>query len=520
MDLASHLLQLLDNPSLGILEQAQLRCRLARELEEAGDYEAARRAMGPLWQRIGERPLIDSLDERTAAEVLLRAGTLSGWIGSASQVEGAQEIAKDLISESATIFESLGETARTAEAHIDLAICYWREGAFDEARVTLGQALSRLTEEDVELRARVFLNSTVVEVSARRLHDALRIITEAAPVFAKSRSHALKGKFHLELALVLRLLGASEGRGDYIDRALVEYTAASFHFEQAGDTRFRAAVENNLGSLFTTLGKYGEALEHLERSRRLFVALKDQARTAQVDDTRARAFLAQGLNFRAEEVASAAVRTLERGEEPSLLAEALTTQGTALARMGRPEQSRTALKRALETAYRAGDPESAGVAALSMLEELSDHLTTIEQKEIYERADDLLAGVQQPAILLRLRECARKVLAGRMAELALNEAAISPEAINAALEEISEPSLDAPWEDFSLDEEVRRIERRLIERALKEAGGSVSRAARLLGFKHHQSLNSLIESKHPDLRNQRIPAKPRKRSHTGRREKP
>jgi tetratricopeptide (TPR) repeat protein len=301
----------------------------------------------------------------------------------------------------------------------------------------------------------------------------------------------------------------------------VEYSAASFHFDQAGDTRFRAAVENNLGSLFTTLGKYREAQEHLEHSRMLFVALKDQTRMAQVDDTRARAFLAQGLNFRAEEVASAAVRTLERGEEPSLLAEALTTQGTALARMGRPEQARSAFERALETAYRAGDAESAGVAALSMLEELGDKLTTFEQKEIYERADDLLSGVQQPAILLRLRECARQVLAKRMAELDRDGAASALDGVNdASQQQAAEGSLANPWEDFSLDEEVRSIERRLIEWALEEAGGSVSRAARLLGFKHHQSLNSLIETKHPDLRDKRIPARPRKRSNTGRRENP
>lgn len=509
MDLASHLLQLLDNPALGSIEQAQLRCLLAKELEEAGDYEAARRAMGGLWQRIGERPRLDSLDQRTAAEVLLRAGTLSGWIGSASQVEGAQEIAKDLISESATIFQSLGETEKTAEAHIDLAICYWREGAFDEARVTLGEALGRLAEKDVELRARVFLNSTVVEISARHLRDALRIITEAAPVFEKSRSHALKGKFHLQLALVLRLLGTEERRDDYLDRALVEYTAASFHFEQACHTRFRAAVENNLGSLFIALGKYSEAQEHLDHSRRLFVSLKDNARTAQVDDTRARAFLAQGLDARAEEIARSAVRTLERGEEPSLLAEALTTQGTALARMGRPEQSRAALERAIDVAYTAGDLKSAGVAALSMIEELSDSLTIDEQKKIYEYADDLLSGVQQPAILTRLRMCARKVLA----ELYENAESSAPPKFISAPEEMSEVvGLADPWENFSLDEEVRRIERRLIERALREAEGHVSRAARLLGFKHHQSLNSLIESKHPELRDERVPARPRRRS--------
>ena len=46
---------------------------------------------------------------------------------------------------------------------------------------------------------------------------------------------------------VLRSLGTSENREEYIDRALVEYAAASYHFEQAGHNRFQARVENNVG---------------------------------------------------------------------------------------------------------------------------------------------------------------------------------------------------------------------------------------------------------------------------------
>jgi hypothetical protein len=37
---------------------------------------------------VGERPVLDELDEATAAEVLLRAGTLTGWLGSTKQIEG------------------------------------------------------------------------------------------------------------------------------------------------------------------------------------------------------------------------------------------------------------------------------------------------------------------------------------------------------------------------------------------------------------------------------------------------
>jgi len=44
-----------------------------------------------------------------------------------------------------------------------------------------------------------------------------------------------------------------------------------------------------------------------------------------------------------------------------------------------------------------------------------------------------------------------------------------------------------------------KIEKTFIERALRDAGGSVTKAARLLGFRHHQSLIALINSRHRDL---------------------
>ncbi|HYE66529.1 MAG TPA: sigma 54-interacting transcriptional regulator, partial [Pyrinomonadaceae bacterium] len=68
-----------------------------------------------------------------------------------------------------------------------------------------------------------------------------------------------------------------------------------------------------------------------------------------------------------------------------------------------------------------------------------------------------------------------------------------------------------PWADFSLPEEVRLYEEQLVERALKEARGSVTHAARLLGLKH-QSLIALINSRHKRLLEARTPAKRRRRS--------
>jgi hypothetical protein len=101
--------------------EARRACYRARELERAGDYEGARAALGAVWTRIGERPVIDKLPADTRAEVLWRVGALSGWLGSASQIPGAQEFARDLLTESITLFEALGQQDKRAEAMGDLA---------------------------------------------------------------------------------------------------------------------------------------------------------------------------------------------------------------------------------------------------------------------------------------------------------------------------------------------------------------------------------------------------------------
>jgi tetratricopeptide (TPR) repeat protein len=363
-----------------------------------------------LWQRVGQGPNLEHLDQHTAAEVLLRAGSLSGWIGSVQQIPDAHEIAKDIFSRSSTLFESLGKTAKAAETRIELARCYWHKGAYDEARITLREALSHLTDQDHEIKAVALLRSASVEIDDKRLRDALRILSEVTPLVEASNSHALKGKFHGLLALVLRNLGSAEQRADYLDRALVEYSAASFHHEQAGHTRYLARDQNNLGFLFYRLERFDKAHEHLNCARRIFANLKDRGSVAQVDETRARILLAQGRNSDAERVVRGAVRALEQGGEYGLLVEVLTTQGVVLARLGKQGQARCTLERASTMAEQAGDTHGAGLAALTLIEEIGEHLTAQEMSTVCQCAEQLLAYSQHPEALQRLGDCARRVL--------------------------------------------------------------------------------------------------------------
>jgi tetratricopeptide (TPR) repeat protein len=469
-----YLLHQISDPQLSTDERAILRCQLAKQLEEAGNYEAACEAMGDLWLGVGKLPNLSQLDQLTMAEVLLRIGTLTGWIGSTKQIKDAQETAKNLLSESITIFDALPDVKKVAEAQTEIGYCYWREGAIDEARMMLSEALTNLDDRDGDMKGVALLRSASVEKVANRLNDALSILTKASPLFAASNNHTLKGRFHNEFATVLKNLGITENRADYIDRALIEFAAAGFHFEQAGHARYQACVENNLAMLFLQVDGLTQAHEHLDRAQALFTRLDDIVHLAQVEETRARVMLAEGAIARAEKIARCAVRMLEQGGEHSLLAEALSTHGIALAQLNHKDEGRATFERAIQIAEEAGDRDSAGVAALCLVEQLAEHLSDDDLCVILDRARALLEHTQNTSLRNRLTDCAYHALSRFQA--------FRPD-----------------WTTFSLRQTLLRQEARFIKMAIEEVGGVISRAARLLGLKGHQSLQFILKGRHREL---------------------
>ena len=391
-------------------ERAQMACGQAKVLEEAGKFEDARLALNEFWQRIGERPRIEGLDRVVRAEVLLRVGTLSGWIGSARQIPGAQETAKDLITESSAIFDDLGMTEKVAETRVDLGICYWREGALDEARITFDDALQRLGNIESEQRLRALLNKALVEEVSSRSGEAVRILFDAEPLFEKSSNNSLKSKFHFEFATALKNLGLAERREDYIDRALMQYTAAGIYSEKTGHERAVAGIENNIGFLFSHLGRFQDAHEHIDRALAIASKLNDKGIQAEFEETRARALLAEGRFEQAEKFAGSAVKSWREGDEQSNLAAALTTLGTVLSRMGRYSDALARLNEAVELAGQAGDLEKGGIASLTIIEELTSVLSPVELRNYYKNAESALTHSHHPAVRIRLGECARSIL--------------------------------------------------------------------------------------------------------------
>jgi signal transduction histidine kinase/FixJ family two-component response regulator len=426
--------QTIELAQLTLSEQVQACCAIAREKLEIGDYGAGCAALQPWW-KIGEWPKQEGLSAAAAAELLLTAGTLNGWVASTRQIGGGQKCAERLLSGAIVLFDHLGEKSRSAEGRVELGFCYYRQGLFDLARNTLRSSLNDLTDEEMELKEIALIRIASIERNAGRLHDALGLLKEAGSQI-ESLSPWTKGRFHLEFATTLRGLGTAENRSEYFDNALNHYRNAFLHFERIGNHRYTAIVENNLGYLLSTLKRFDEAKIHLGRARKLFEELGDQVRRAQVDETLAQLYLALEQHESAEHSIKLAVDTLETSGDEGLLAEALTTQGLVLCRLGRRHEAKPHLERARRVAERCGDSEGAGRPLLILIEEMCEQLGEDERQEIGAQASRLLANSQQASTCERLRNCLERIAAAHAEYEELRERATHAEKM-AALGELS-----------------------------------------------------------------------------------
>ncbi len=488
MKIASHKL---DTRHLDANDEALLRCRTALEQKDKGDYTGAQETMRPLWKGVGQRPITTGLALPVAAEVWLCVGVLTSWIGSKDQIRYAQELARSLIIQSMAFFESSSDVTKVAVAQSEIAYCYYREGMLNEARSSLLDALNKLVFEGAA-RARAILKLTTIEWKAGRFHEALGLLKDNEALFRKITNHIIKGGYHSELAIILRNLGTIENRPEYFRRATNEYKEAENQFRLAHNHLFRADVINNVGFLLFKLSDYKEAHKYLNEARRLTVRFKDKTRTAQIDESRAQVLIAEGRLVEAERIARRSVTVLQRGGHFGMMAEALITQGVALARLGRTVSAQFIFRQAIEAGHQVDLMNVAGVAALTLIEEIQDLPPAILQAA-YRQAREWLANCESADIKLRLADVACRVLDNIHTKLAADET--------------TEILLTEPG---GLRAQLEKHERLVIKQALAEVDGRVTYAASLLDIRY-QSLAYIIESRHPDLLKKRTPI--RRRQH-------
>lgn len=388
---------------LTLNEEIQVYCTIGREQIDIGNYKAVCRILRPWWT-FGVWPKLDGLNQQTCADLLLTVGELAGCVASTKQLPCGQKHSEELLNGSVALFEQLGFRRLAAEGRIELAHCYFRQGLFDIGRTTLTRVLDELTDDCWELRSLALIRLAALERQAGRLKDALTILSEATPI-AKLCGPWARGRCHLELATSYLDLGVAEHVGSYFDEARSFFSMALYEFEGIGNHRLSAITENNLGLLMSGIEDFNTAEFYLVRARKTFNSLDDRIRCAQVNDSLAQIYCAQGRFDEANGFIQQAVQTLENGDEDAFLTEALTTKGLIYCKLKRYSQAKTILENAYRLAQRCGDVEGAGRSLIVLIEEMFDLLESEERNDVANRIIEILSCSERLSVHNRLQKC-------------------------------------------------------------------------------------------------------------------
>jgi hypothetical protein len=203
--------------------------------------------------------------------------------------------------------------------------------------------------------------------------------------------------------------------------------------------------------------------------------------------------IAEGKLKEADVVARRAVTAFEKAGHRCMMAEALITQGIALARLRRADRAQFIFQQAIEIALEVNALNIAGLAALTMIEEI-DLLPPETLRAAFIQAKEWLSTSQSQEVVLRLADAAGKVIANMREDM-------EPE-------ESKEILLTKPGD---LEKQVLKYEGALIKRALAQADGVVTHAASLLGLSY-QGLCYIIATRHKKLLKDRTPIRRRGKS--------
>jgi tetratricopeptide (TPR) repeat protein len=226
--------------------------------------------------------------------------------------------------QSSTIVDEI-EIIKTADfmksETLALANALYHEGRMTEAVDLLSAHIER-ARDDERLAAAYLLAITYNGVNNHI--EALQLLTAHYPLADRSRDHQLLAHFMEAYGATYQLIAKRENFEVNADRALIQYAAASHHYEQAGCPAVAGCTENNIGIIHGTLGRFTEARRHFEDARRF---LRDSpVKTAQVDISEAQMCFSEGnKEFEAYRLAARAMAVFTEHEETRLIIEATPT---------------------------------------------------------------------------------------------------------------------------------------------------------------------------------------------------
>ncbi len=295
-------------------------------LERCGKYEEALSELEDIWNDKSEFPDISGLGNKEAAELLLRCGSIFGFLGHNKQIANTQETSKNLIFEARRRFIDLADAEKITECENYLALAYWRTGEIIEAGTWIETALSNNLAESSQIGLYSHIIRSMILFAEGKFHRVKSELESRRRLIEKYGDSFLIGSFYTNLGLCLKNLQEP-------DEALQCLKFARIFHRKSGHEIYLGTVENNLAQLFKILNKPEKAHEAIDNATNIFRSLNDRTREGFSLDTKAQIFFDEGKFSDALSTIDIALEIMLSSENAVYLVETYLTKSKILLAM-------------------------------------------------------------------------------------------------------------------------------------------------------------------------------------------
>ncbi len=355
------------------------------ELERKGHYEEAFEHLQDVWSDTAVPPNIDHLEPQFAAEILLRCGSLIGFLGQTKQILNAQENSKNLLTEARNRFLNLYNFEKVAECEVYLAIAYSRIGEFLEAETWIEESLSHNISPICDSRIHSILIKSVVYQGLKKHEQVINLLENSEHLFRENGTPFLIGSFYTNLGMSFKNIGNSV-------KALAKYELAKFYHQKSGHQIYLGTIENNLAMIYKEEKRFDKAHQSIDSAINIFKQIKDKTREGFSIDTKALIYFAEEKFNEALATIESSFKILERGENKSYLVEVYQTKVKILVHLERLTDAMTALFEAYQ------------IAKTHISEKVANDLLIKFEQTLLEKKTPVLKGIYTEKEIVELND--------------------------------------------------------------------------------------------------------------------
>lgn len=293
------------------------------KLERRGQYEEALAELEDIWSDKTMAPNVEGFEPRVAGELLLRCGSLFGFLGHIRQIPKAQEKSKNLLTEARQIFLDIYDPEKIAECENYIALAYWRNGEVEEAQTWVEEALSHNLPKDSFTRLYLLVNKSLIIISRKKFEEGLEFCRSYQDDIYQIGDDFLKGCFSTNFAIILKNLS-------FFPEAIKKYELAKKYHERSGHKSYLGTVQNNLACFYKSEEKFEEAHRAIDKAIKIFSKIKDRTREGFSLDTKAQIYLAEGKLEKALETIDTAIEIQLNSENSAYRVETYLTKAKIL----------------------------------------------------------------------------------------------------------------------------------------------------------------------------------------------